>query len=169
MFGSANTLTKHKVTEGGMNWESAVNTVTIKNWILMTCTAFPPPPPPPPQLKAKANKEAPWALSIRMEYSNKKVYTQLFFMLFLVKFRQQISWHSHFSFHFCGSPLNFKGVLKLTKPHTNIHSSLLKVTWSHTNIMQFPFNSLQFFPLNFNHQWLMDKLVILAVKKNKRT
>ena len=27
------------------------------------------------------------------------------------------------------------------------------------------FNSLQFFPLNFNHWWLMDKLAILEVKK----
>ena len=26
-------------------------------------------------------------------------------------------------------------------------------------------NSLQFFPLNFDHRWSMDKLAILAVKK----
>ena len=29
------------------------------------------------------------------------------------------------------------------------------------------FNSLQFFSLNFDHRWSMDKHAILAVKKNK--
>ena len=29
------------------------------------------------------------------------------------------------------------------------------------------FNSLQFFPLNFDHRWSMDKHAILAVKKQK--
>ena len=29
-------------------------------------------------------------------------------------------------------------------------------------------NSLQFFPLNFDHRWSMDKLAILAVKKQKQ-
>ena len=28
------------------------------------------------------------------------------------------------------------------------------------------FNSLQFFPLNFDHRWSMDKHAILAVKNN---
>ena len=28
-------------------------------------------------------------------------------------------------------------------------------------------NSLKFFPLNFDHQWSMDKLAILAVRKNE--
>ena len=29
------------------------------------------------------------------------------------------------------------------------------------------FNSLQFFSLNFDHRWSMDKHAILAVKKNE--
>ena len=31
------------------------------------------------------------------------------------------------------------------------------------------FNSLQYFPLNFDHQWSMDKHAILAVKNKQRT
>ena len=30
------------------------------------------------------------------------------------------------------------------------------------------FNSLQYFPLNFDHRWSMDKHAILAVKKKKK-
>ena len=29
------------------------------------------------------------------------------------------------------------------------------------------FNSLQYFPLNFDHRWSMDKHAILAVKNNE--
>ena len=31
------------------------------------------------------------------------------------------------------------------------------------------FNTLQYFPLNFDHRWSMDKHAILAVKKQRKT